>query len=49
MKPIINTLGEDCREKVYDFGDDLADCRYYVHEECFKDGEWITFNKYWRD
>ena len=47
MKPIINQTG-DYREKVYDFGADLTDCRYLVHEQKLKDGEWITIKKYWK-
>lgn len=48
MEPTIKTMG-NYREKLYDFGDDLKDCRYYVHEEKLINGEWITINKRWRD
>lgn len=44
-----NKTGKMTREKVYDFGSDLKDCRYYVHEEKYYKGEWITIKKYWRD
>ena len=47
-KPEIVEHGPYHRDKIYDFGADLPDCRYYVHEQVNKNGEWKTIKKYWR-
>jgi len=47
MELTIETMG-NYQDKVYDFGSDLKDCRFYVHEQKYINGEWITIRKYWK-
>ena len=53
MEPTINNTsnktGKMTREKVYDFGEELLEYRYLVHEEKYYKGEWVTIRKHWRD
>lgn len=48
VKRTVRQKGAGFRDEIWDFGADLKDCRYYIHEQKLIKKQWKSVKKYWK-